>query len=741
MVATMLSSVDSAWGLDDYLSAGTPAHDQANPAGPSQRVEYCSTIGDCRPETYLADVGRTRADYGKTKLELETYHLIFSHSHQELDPDDPYQVWLAHEFAKEASAKAFPGRQIKITTQADNGRWEESAQTGERVWVKGKIHSHCQIANVAEEAVTLEWTDKNGNAKTVHYPAGRAVSSDMKNLARIRYQVTDPLVMERFGFDNEAYMEACRGFGNDGNGNFGSLGAGDRKALARAAEGKTNAYDELRMRLRIARAQATDWGDYEARLAADGVHTLRRGGNGDGVSYKWIDADSGVASRPARAGGRSGVGDEFKYASVVEQCERNAAAIERGETLVVPERVLVVPTNSTAADRPKPVYLTADGKPPWEDDQALEAYAAQVRSTGGTYEGLAAQATVSAEPVEGVTLDENLHGQITATVDTPSGPLVMDVDETVAKRRKELDERFQDVRKELNAWKIELDDRERRIEDEVDEAVAARASAWKATERPRLDRDARAEGFAAGEAAGRAQAEKTITNAEEKAQGIITAAKTEARETKRAADAAAAQQEAELLSAMTEAIVQSKASEAVASGRADDPAAAAQSEREKYEKHPLKDLDQGKRLLGHVSSRFAHAGDQLQERAEAVAEQEAGVAEQLREASGLTPEQAAQRVLDEYSVKARDALESYWVPQVEYGEKGAVRAVTGSDGKQAYTTAWDQLQTDVAHGPGQGADVTVGQLRRDGRKAMRRADEAASLNRTSTKSQEKGFGQ
>ncbi|OBA67772.1 ATP synthase F0 subunit B [Gordonia sp. 852002-10350_SCH5691597] len=437
MVATMLSVTANAWGLDRYLSPATAAHDQANPEGPSRRVEYCSTIGDCRPETFLADVGRTRADYAQTRLDVETYHLILSHSHEELDPDDPYHVWLAHEFAKEAAAKAFPGRQIKVVTQADNGRWEQHAESGERVWVKGKIHSHCQIANVAEEAVTLAWTDRDGNAKAVHYPAGRAVSSDMKNIYRIQHQVTDALVRERFAYDNEAYMQACRAHAKEGN-----QVAGDRKALARQADGTTNAYDELRMRLRIARAQATSWEDYEARLAADGVHTLvrtsKRGGE-HGVSYKWIDA-SGTASRPARAGGRSGVGDEFKHTAIVEQCERNAAAVERGETLEAPDRVLVVPTSSVAADRPRPVYLTDDGRPPWEDEHAQAEYLARVRATGGTYEGRAAAVLVTGEGVDGVELTRD-GDAVTATVDVGAGPLVMDVEPALAARTAALDER------------------------------------------------------------------------------------------------------------------------------------------------------------------------------------------------------------------------------------------------------------------------------------------------------------
>ena len=474
MVSTMLSATVNAWGLDDYLSASTAAHDQSAPGGPSARVAHCSTIGDCTPDSFLRDVARVRADYGKAGLELVTYHQILSHSHEELDPANEYHGWLAHQFAREQAARAWPGRQIKITTQADNGRWEQDAETGEKVWVRGKWHSHCQIANVAEDDVLLEWTGGKGERKQASYPAGRAVSSDMKNIYRVR-SVTDQVVMEMFQFDNEAYMQACRGLSSSGIGAGSSgVGAGDRKALARAASGNTNFRDELAMRLRIARAQAISWDDYEARLAADSVHVLRRGGNGDGVSYKWV-ADDGTVSRPVRAGGRSGIGDEYMYRAVVDRCAANAAATERGDALEVPPRVLVVPTNSTAADRPRPVYQTVDGRPPWESDQAQAEYAERVRQAGGTYEGRAAMAVATGREVEGVELARDADGQVAgARVDAGAGPLVMEAEAVVmadaqaeagrVRRAAEKDADATKVDAAAQAGRIVADAREQRVQ-------------------------------------------------------------------------------------------------------------------------------------------------------------------------------------------------------------------------------------------------------------------------------------
>ena len=509
MVATVISATVSAYGLDRYLSPSTAAHDQLNPEGPSERVAHCSTIGDCQPESFLFDVRRVREDFGKTNLELETYHVILSHSHEELDPDNEFHVWLAHQFAREEMARAFPGRQIKIVTQADNGRWEVSADTGEKVWVKGKIHSHCQIANVAEEAVTLKWRDKDGHVKEAHYPAGRAFSSEMKNIYRVR-AVTDEVVQEMFAYDNEAYMRACREHAQ-----ASGMGPGDRQALARQAEGKTNHYEELRMRLRVARATATDWDDFTAQLAADGVHVQRRGGQGDGVSYKWLDTPA------ARAGGRSGVGEEYKFRAVVEQCEENAAAIERGEELEVPERSLVVPTNSMDAERPRPVYQTADGKPPWE--QGSDAYAEYVRSQGGTYEGRAAAALVSGSDTEGVELVRDGNAVI-ATVDTGVGPLVVDVDRELTRRAERVESEWSQLVQSAEELKGEqmalaqdqeaLDARAAEIDGEVDEArqqaetiiVEARTKAAAIeAEAKKREQSGYSAGYQAGSAEGRAE--------------------------------------------------------------------------------------------------------------------------------------------------------------------------------------------------------------------------------------------
>ena len=113
------SSLPFVKGFDDYLSKAS-AHDQDRPGGPSARVEHVSTLGDCRPESFVGDMLRTRLAYGKGELEIDAYSYVLSHSHEELDPSDDQLGAVAHGLAREWAREAWPGRQVKIVTQRDN---------------------------------------------------------------------------------------------------------------------------------------------------------------------------------------------------------------------------------------------------------------------------------------------------------------------------------------------------------------------------------------------------------------------------------------------------------------------------------------------------------------------------------------------------------------------------------------------------------------------------------------------
>lgn len=639
------SSLPFLKGFDTYISSAA-AHDQDRPGGPSARVEYMSTVGDCAPETYVGDVLRTRLAYGKSDLEIDAYSYVLSHSHAELDPADDDMGAVAHGLARAWAAEAWPGRQVKIVTQRDNGRWEGG---DDRAWVEGHWHSHIVVANVAEEPVTLRWTDAKGTDKAKTYAAGRAIDGDLKNIFRLR-RVTDDVVMREWKYDNAAFVEECRRFAD---------GSASKQDLAQRAERGYSTYDEVRVKLRVAASQATGWDDYVARCQSSAVDVRARGTAG--VSYSWV-GDDGL-ERKARARGKTGIGPEFTRAEVESRCAANAATLARGETLAAPEPTLVVPTSTVVPDRPRPRYLTEDGRPPWQ--QGEDSYAAHVRQSGGTYEGRAAQALATSEAVEGVTLTRATDDRVTAEVDAGAGPLVVDVHPTLAARVHEVESR---------------------------EAAVARAEA---------------------------RAAETIQSAQNDATTI--------RERARADEAARVRTEWD---AMRPQVI----AEAEAAGR--------QLGQETWERDERSTLVAAARVEGFEQGR-AEGRQEVTDELEAAREARRAAAEQLRDVSGLTPAEAAERVLDEHTVKAQVALRRYRVPKVAYDPAGTPHRVTGPDGRPAITNAWEQMKTDVAHGPGRSDDVTVGQARRAGRLARQdlvdhaeRVPNAHSRDR----SHDKGFG-
>lgn len=408
MAVTEISPAGKLIALDRYMTA-IAAKDADSPE-PTQRVEFISTLGDCTPETFVDRLRENAAEHGKTKLKHKAYHLFISQTHEEADPHDPQAGHRQHVMARALIRNKFPGHMAKLVTQRDNGKWVETPD-GERVWQPGMWHTHCLIANVSSREAVLEVAD----GKTLRYQAGRAVDGPMKNIYAIRYGRggTDELILEHFGYDNAAYVDACR---------KAAKGRGDRattRDLAQRADPDGRGYsshDELRVKLREARALADSWDDYVARLAADGV-TVRGAGKG-GASYGWV-TDEGVAMK-ARA---RKLGNDFTRAEVEAQCAINAERIAAGETLEPPERVLV-PAPPPAAERPMPVYLTPDGKPPWDRD--LDDYAAGVRERGGTYESVARERIDLALEDTWVTDRDHLiaaapdHGiEVTGRVDEP----------------------------------------------------------------------------------------------------------------------------------------------------------------------------------------------------------------------------------------------------------------------------------------------------------------------------------
>lgn len=488
-------------GFDEYVSSHA-AHDQDRPGGPSARVEYMSCVGDCAPLTFAGDVRRTALAYGKGDLEVDAYSYVLSHSHEELDPAADELGAVAHGLAREWVAEAFPGRQAKIVTQRDNGRWE--GEGDDRQWVEGHWHSHIMVANVAEQEVTLRWTDAKGVEKVKHYKAGRAIDGDLKNIFRLRH-ITDEVVMRQWKYDNAAYVEACRRYNE---------GAAAKMDYAQRAEQGYSTYDEVRLKLRTAAAQAVHWDDYVTRCQAAAVDVKTRGAGGAGVSYAWV-GDDGL-ERKARARGKTGIGPEFTRAEIEKRCEQNVAVLERGGELEIPEQVLVAPSTTVAPDRPRPQYLTEDGRPPWESTEALAEYERKVQATGGTYEARAERALATGEPVEGVELICE-DSAVVATVDAGDGAVVFDIDAALAERVAEIDAAQAALAEREATFEAKRAETVTAVNAAIDESNEKFARADEALAAAQVDREAaaaerahaRTEGYDAGLDEGRAAWEES----------------------------------------------------------------------------------------------------------------------------------------------------------------------------------------------------------------------------------------
>lgn len=379
MAITTFSAVGDLVALDFYTGNNRSSKDVdlGAPDGPTLRVEIGSTIGNCSFETFVEDLRRNKELVGKENL-LDAYHLIISQTHEEADPYDPAAGQRQHDMVREMIRRALPGHQAKLTTQRDNGRWEQRGDG--LVWVPGKWHTHVIIANVSEVDAVLERVNSAGEVEQRFYAAGRAVDGYMNGIKHLR-NVTDAVVWEMLGYDNAAYIQACRDVRDAVPGGVPVAHQGEKvtsEDLAQRAQRGHSSYDEVRVELREARALATSWDDYTARLDATGVRTRVTGKSG--VSYGWVGDDGVEMKSRARK-----LGDDFTMAEVKAQCELNAQALANDEELVAPPRVVVPPPPRQKA---KPYW--PEGRAPWEIE--LEEYAAAIERDGDTYEGQARRA-------------------------------------------------------------------------------------------------------------------------------------------------------------------------------------------------------------------------------------------------------------------------------------------------------------------------------------------------------------
>lgn len=299
MAITEISPTGDAAALDWYLGKH-PAKDAGEERGFGKRVEFVSTIGNCSPETYVADVVRTETAHRQKGLKHTTWHMIISWSHEEADPFDEVAGAERHRVGMEIAKRAFPGRQIKGVTQRDNGRWE--GEGADRVWVPGKWHTHLEIAHVSELAAVVPCSIKgpDGKHRTVmrRVPAGRALNGTQRNIVRLR-AITDEVVLEKLGYDNAAYVKAC---------GRPAVEVTREDIAQRAKRGYSN-HDALRERLDVARGFARSWDEYVEHAATDDIDVKMRGKGG--VSYAWADEEGEPHIARARA-----LGDAYTKAGV-----------------------------------------------------------------------------------------------------------------------------------------------------------------------------------------------------------------------------------------------------------------------------------------------------------------------------------------------------------------------------------------------------------------------------------------
>lgn len=308
MAITEISPTGDDGALNWYLNKH-PAKDADELDGFGKRVEFCSTLGNCSAPTFVVDVARNQAAHGQEGLKYTTWHMIISWSHEEADPYDEIVGAERHRVAIEAVRRDFPGRQAKIVTQRDNGRWEDG------VWVPGKWHSHIMVAHVSEREAVVPCSVKGRDGK--HHtvmrtvPAGRAMNSTQRNIVRLR-AITDEVVLEKLGYDNRAYVKAC---------GRPEVEVTREDIDQRAKRGYSN-HDQLRERLDMVRGSARSWDEYVEHAAADHIDVKLRGKSG--VSYAWVDEEGQARKARARA-----LGDGYTKAGV-EQAIAGHSGVGRG---------------------------------------------------------------------------------------------------------------------------------------------------------------------------------------------------------------------------------------------------------------------------------------------------------------------------------------------------------------------------------------------------------------------------
>lgn len=312
-VVTIERSQDA--GRTDRYISDDPAHD-----GSGKRVWYESAIGTT-PDRFLEDMRHTRSMMAKERLAVETYHVVQSFTAGEYNPDDLDAGYNVHQLGYATAKQAFPGHQVKISTQKDgeSGLW----------------HNHIQIANVSHVSADVTMFNRDGESWVEHREAGKPASTGLANIYRIR-AVNDEVAREAAGYDNKALVA-------DHSKDSWRDTAADRD---KQAAGKYNWRDDIRERIVAARDSSLTITSMIAELNKVGVEVRERG-KAKNLSFSFVD-DEGK-QRPVRG---SKLGAMFTREQLVNAIDERLFTAS-----VTPQQQIPQPAKTTT---PQPVRTAPD---------------------------------------------------------------------------------------------------------------------------------------------------------------------------------------------------------------------------------------------------------------------------------------------------------------------------------------------------------------------------------------------
>ncbi|SMY01478.1 hypothetical protein BSP109_03285 [Brevibacterium sp. Mu109] len=244
---------------------------------------------------------------------------MLSYSRDEADPDDPDAGRMVLDDARAFAERAYSGHASLVVVQKD-GR-------------AGLWHAHVATANVGHGPSRL----RDGTVR----PAGYALHESQRHVVTSR-RTLDEVLLERRGFDNVAHMKAHAGSDH-------TMPSDER----RRDKGEYVWRDDLKERINVHVAAASDFDGFKGRMADEGVIVTEKGTQKRGLVYEFVGEDR--KPHRARAGGSRGLGTAYGYEEIVARLGRPVAAEQRDVEREPPQPVAPEPEREAEpAPAPKP---------------------------------------------------------------------------------------------------------------------------------------------------------------------------------------------------------------------------------------------------------------------------------------------------------------------------------------------------------------------------------------------------